>query len=68
MCIGLGYGTGLEIRMTARWELDVPVDVGDVEEFEVADYTGYAASTVATAPRSALSSSSWFESAPAEKL
>lgn len=30
------------------WRLDVPVEVANVEEFEVADYTGYAAPTMAT--------------------
>lgn len=30
------------------WRLDIPLDLGGVEDFEVADYTGYAAPTVAT--------------------
>ncbi|MFO7908112.1 MAG: PQQ-binding-like beta-propeller repeat protein [Pirellulaceae bacterium] len=30
------------------WQLDVPVEVGNVEEFEVEEYTGYAAPTMAT--------------------
>lgn len=31
-----------------EWRLDVPVELGDAEEYEVAEYTGCAAPTVAT--------------------
>ena len=30
------------------WEMAVPVEVGEAEEYEVAEYTGHAASTLAT--------------------
>ncbi len=30
------------------WQLDLPLELGDVKEFEVAEYTGYAAATMAT--------------------